>query len=68
MGIASYRMLIAILVTLTRARDDAANFGSVQFRKVPGFMVLRGAWFLPWVLARVHFARESVLCVAPATT
>ena len=36
MGIASYRMLIAILVTLTRARDGAVDFGSVQFSKMPG--------------------------------
>ena len=36
MRIASYRMLIAILVTLTRARDGAADFGSVQFSKMPG--------------------------------
>jgi hypothetical protein len=36
MRIASYRMLIAILVTLTRARGGAADFGSVQFSKMPG--------------------------------
>ena len=35
-GIASQQMLIAILVTLTHARDEAADFSSVQFRKMPG--------------------------------